>query len=296
VRRAFAHLNLDQVGRGGVPLRVRPGLLASSGFSGFLLRSFLARVQRMAPAFRYEVASAFEINCTLLADPLLGGVPTSLIEQDNPEWHTSHDRAGVQQLDGDLLGAVALATAAWATFLVTAGDREVTWLLDAYREDAGRTLAADAIADGQIYGQLLRRELSSLAAIASPAMRSSVLREVERLAGDVTRRCGARTIVPQGTAGEVTASKRRYPRALVGGTAVARCFTEEQLQAIGAPKWSTPQLVLKSWADGSRSVYEITRLGIYETGAPLTLAYTLGLFEAYAAAGLVTLHDEPQRR
>jgi hypothetical protein len=196
---------------------------------------------------------------------------------------------GVQRLDGDLLHAVTLATAAWALFLVTAADPEAAWLLDAYREQIGRVLAGGGIADGQIYAQLLKREMSSLATIASPVARDPLLREIERFAGDVARRCGPQVIVPQGTASEVEASKRCYPRTLVGGTAVARCFTEAQLRAIGAPKWSTPQLVLKSWADGSRSVYEITRLALYETGAPLTLSYTLGLFEAYAAAGLVAM-------
>jgi hypothetical protein len=198
-------------------------------------------------------------------------------------------------LGGDVLRAVTLTAAAWAYFLVTAGDREAAWLLDAYREDVARALDSDKIADGQIYAWLKRREMSSLAAFVSLEGRVSLLGEVERIAGDVLRRCGPRTIVPQGTASDIEASKGCYPRALVGGPAVARCFTDAQLRAIGAPKWSTPQLVLKSWADGSRSVYDITCLALYETEAPLTLSYTLALFQHYADAGIVSLHHEPLR-
>lgn len=293
VRRACAHLNLDQVGRGGLPVRLRPGLLASTGFSGALLRMALARAQQLVPACGYEIGDTFEINCTLLADPLLGGVPTSLLEQDNPEWHTSHDRAGAQQLDADVLRMVTLAVAAWATLLVSAGDREVEWLRDVYREEVERAVAAGEVADGAIYAQLVEREMSSLAAIASPGARASLRREAARLARAVSRQCGARAIVPEGTADEVAASRRCYPRALVGGTAVARCFTEAQLRAIGAPKWSTLQLVLKSWADGSRSAYDIARLASTETGKALTLSYVLTFFQVYADAGLVSLEREP---
>ena len=69
------------------------------------------------------------------------------------------------------------------------------------------------------------------------------------------------------------------------------CFTPEQLEVIGHPKWNVLQLVLKSWADGTRSVYDIARLATFETGEPLTLAYALAFFEHYAAQGIVSLHD-----
>jgi hypothetical protein len=294
VRRASAHLTLDQVGRAGIPVRMRPGLAVSSGFSGFLLRLCLARAQRIAPGCRIEMGDTFEINCTLLADPLLGGVSTSLLEQDNPEWHTSHDREGTQRLGAGVLRTVTLGVAAWAWFLVTAGDGEAAWLLDAYREQASRALDRGEVADGPLYVQQVAREMSSVAAIASPRARMGLIEDVERIAADLGRRCGPERIVPQGTAHVTAESKRCYPRALVGGPAVARCFTAAQLRDIGAPKWSTPQLVLKSWADGTRSVHEITRLALNETGAALDLSYTLSLFRHYADAGLVSLAEEPQ--
>ena len=66
-------------------------------------------------------------------------------------------------------------------------------------------------------------------------------------------------------------------------------FTQAQLADIGRPKWSAEQLVLKSWADGTRNIYDITRLAVFETGAQLDLNYTLTLFKHYARQGLVSL-------
>ena len=39
----------------------------------------------------------------------------------------------------------------------------------------------------------------------------------------------------------------------------------------------------------TRSIYDITRLAIFETGAPLSLEYVLTLFEHYAEQGIVSL-------
>ena len=59
-----------------------------------------------------------------MADPLLGGIPTTQLEQLNPMWHTSRDRGGTTELDRDTIVFTALAAATWAYFLVTAGDQE----------------------------------------------------------------------------------------------------------------------------------------------------------------------------
>jgi hypothetical protein len=287
--RAFAHLDMDMIGRGGFALIKRPGLLVSMGFSDFLLRLILERARQWVPHCSYELENSFQINCTILAEPALGGISTSLLEQGNPEWHTSHDREGVQALDHDVLRYTTLVAAAWAYFLTTAGDREAEWLLAEYQSAIQADLDGAKIADTQIYFDLKGREMASIALIVSPAKRADLLAEVnEYVATKKADVIEGNTITPQGTKQEVEESVRLYPKTVLGGPAVAACFSEEQLQDIGSPKWSSVQLVLKSWADGTRSIHDITRLAIYETGAQLDLAYTLAFFEHYAHQGIVT--------
>jgi hypothetical protein len=290
VQQAFAHLNLDMIGRGGVPLRLRPGLHASAGFSHALLRWILARAVGRMPAAGLELANTFQINDTVLAEPVLGGVSTSLLEQDNPEWHTSHDRVGAQELDLDVLRLATLAAAGWAYFLLSAGDREAGWLLGQYEREVKAPPARDEVADVGIYLALKRREMASLAVLASPEERDGLLRQVDRIIDDIGEAAGpGRAIVPTGTAAQIEESVHLYPKAVIGGPAVAACFTPDQLAELGSPKWSTLQLVLKSWADGTRSVYEIARLASYEMGDQLDLAYCLAFFDHYARQGIVTL-------
>ena len=290
VQKAFAHLNLDMIGRGGVPLRLRPGLLASAGFSGALLRWTLARAVGRVPAYGLELANTFQINDTVLAEPVLGGVPTSLLEQDNPEWHTSHDRAGAQELDLDVLRLATMAVAGWAYFLLSAGDREAEWLLRDYEREVEATLARDEVADVGIYLALKRREMASLATLVSAGKRDDLVRQVDRTLDSISRKVTTRrAIVPHGTAAQIEGSKRLYPKTVIGGPAVAACFTADQLAALGPPRWSTLQLVLKSWADGTRSIYEIARLASYEMDGRLDLAYCLAFFDHYARQGIVSL-------
>jgi hypothetical protein len=290
VARAFAHLTLDQLGLAGLPLRLRPGLLASAGLSDFPLRMVLKRARALMPACGYEVERAFEINCTLLADPALGGVPSALFTQENPAWHTSRDRVGAQELDHDALTFATLAAAAWAYFVVTAGDAEAEWLLAEYKKDVEATLRDGKVPDTQIYLDLKQREMSGVAHLVSPGRKEALREEVCGFIAGVRARIGEETaIVPAGTGEEVERSRQTFPKAILGGTAVDGCFTPEQLQVIGSPRWDRVQLVLKSWADGSRSVYDITRLTIFETGARLSLDYTLAFFEQYARQGIVSL-------
>jgi hypothetical protein len=241
------------------------------------------------PACRYELENSFQINCTILAEPALGGISTSLLEQSNPEWHTSHDREGAQVLDHDVLHYATLVAAAWAYILTTAGDREAGWLLAEYKKTIQHDLDSREVADTQIYLDLKQREMASIAVLVSPTARADLLQEIR--AYITATRAGVvetKEIVPQGTVPEIEVSQRRFPRTVLGGPAVAACFTKEQLRDIGSPKWSSVQLVLKSWADGTRSIYDITRLAIYETGTQLDLGYALTFFEHYAEQGIVT--------
>jgi hypothetical protein len=288
--RAFAHLNIDMIGAAGLPVGLLPGLLASVGLSGFLLRLILERARKLVPSCQYEIGNKFDINCTLLADPLLGGVPTTQLEQINEAWHTSRDRAGVQELDRDTITFTALAATTWAYFLVAAGDEEAEWLLAEYKKDVKAALLDGSIPDTQIYLDLKGREMSHVAALASPDRELAFRDDVRQFIA--AAKTGIKTealIVPAGSEEEVRQSKRLFPKAVLGGPAVDGCFTPEQLEAIGRPKWSALQLVLKSWADGTRSIYDITRLAIFETGEPVSLAYATALFEHYAAQGIVSL-------
>jgi hypothetical protein len=289
---ALAHLNVDMAGAAEPPLSLNPGLLVSTGPSGPLMRLILERARNYVPGVPYR-QGRFDINCTLLADPPLGGVPTTQLEQVNRAWHTSRDRAGTFELDRDTLRYTALAAAAWAAFLVSAGEPETEWLLGAIQQEAHEALHAGRVADTALYLEIKHRELSSVTELA-PADRRADLREEVGAFIEQTRASTPTPskIVPGGTRLQIEASKRLYPKALLGGPAVDACFTTEQLAQLGRPKWSYPQLVLKSWADGTRSVYEITRRAIYETGADLDLGYALAFFEHYARQGIVKLSRE----
>lgn len=288
--KAFAHLNVDMIGVAGCPVGLLPGLLASAGLSGFLLRLILERARALVPSGQYEIGAKFDINCTLLADPLLGGVPTTQLEQLNAAWHTSRDRGGAQALDPDTIAYAALAATTWAYFLVTAGDREAEWLLSEYKKDVKAALRDGCIPDTQIYLDLKRREMSHVAVLTSPAREAAFLDDVRQFIAAAKTWIKEETlIVPAGSEEEVRQSKRLFPKAVLGGPAVDGCFTPQQLEAIGRPKWSALQLVLKSWADGTRSIYDIARLAVFETGEPVSLAYATALFEHYAAQGIVSL-------
>lgn len=287
--KAVAHLNIDMVGAAEPPVGLLPGLLASAGLSGFLMRLILERAREHVPTRRWELGKKFDINCTLLADPLLGGIPTTQLEQLNPAWHTSRDRGGVLELDRETIRFVALAATTWAYFLVSAGDEEAEWLLRAYKDDVQKTLRSGNPADTEIYVSLMQREMSSIAALVSTERRGCFFDDIGTFIADVGARQAGSTIVPRGNTQETERSKRLYPKALLGGPAVDACFTEAQLEDIGRPKWSSEQLVLKSWADGTRSIYDIARLATYETGAQLSLEYVLTFFENYADQGIVSL-------
>jgi hypothetical protein len=284
---ALAHLNVDMAGAAEPPLSLNPGLLASAGLSGTLMRLILERTALYVPGARYE-RGRFDINCTLVADPLLGGVPTTQLEQVNSAWHTSRDRAGAFELDRDALRYAALSAATWAVFATSAGEPEAEWLLGEFRREVRAALGGEAVRDTDLYLEIVGREMSSVAELVPADRRARVLDEVQVFLADTRARLSSRrAIVPSGTEKEMEKSKRLYPKALLGGPAVDACFTPAQLARIGRPKWSHKQLVLKAWADGRRSVYEIARLAAFETGTAVDLGYALAFFECYARQGLV---------
>jgi hypothetical protein len=286
---ALAHLNIDMTGASEPPLSLNPGLLASAGLGGTLMRRVLERACRHVAGVPHT-RGGFDINCTLLSDPLLGGLPTTQLEQVNKAWHTSRDRAGTFELDRDTLRYTALAAATWAAFLACAGLEEAEWLLGEFEREVRTALKAGDVADSGIYLTLKQQEMSSVAELVPEGQRAELL---DRVRAFIDRmRAGApawNEIVPAGSPQEIKESRHLYPRALLGGPAVDACFTPAQLADLGQPKWSYKQLVLKAWADGTRSVYEIARLASFETGAAIDLGYALAFFEHYAQQGIVTL-------
>jgi hypothetical protein len=219
-------------------------------------------------------------------------VPTAQLEQVNSAWHTSRDRAGTFKLDREVLRYTALAAATWAAFLVSAGEPEAAWLLDQLKCEVHAALRGGQVRDTALYLEIKRQEMSSVAELAPAEKRASLRDEARAYVADVEAELAAqRTIAPRGTLAEVAKSRQLFPRALLGGPAVDACFTPEQRAEIGRPKWSYPQLVLKSWADGTRSVYEIARRASFETGSVIDLAYALTFFEHYAQQGIVELRE-----
>jgi hypothetical protein len=293
----FTHLNVDMVGRGKLPLELHRGLDASIGFGRFLLDLILRKAHRIAPTCSHKSHESFQINCTILADPALGGIPTCGLAQPSPLWHTSGDRPGTEELDHGMLRFAALAVTTWAYFLVTASEPEARWLLGRYKREFERSLTAGRERDTELCLDLAEREMLSIAEIVSHERRSGFRGDVCGYVAGLRQELGYRRVIrPAGTRAEVLESRRLYPRALRGGPAVAAGFTEAQLHDIGQPKWSTLHFVLKSWADGSRSIYDIARLASYETGQDLSLARVLTFFQHYAQQGIVSLSADPVLR
>lgn len=289
-----SHLNVDQMGVADAPLRVRPGLLASADSSLLLLREIFRKLASRFGNRHVAFEHAFSINCTVLADPALGGVPTSQFEQDNPYWHSSHDRPEHVSLDPDTIRFALTAAATWGLFQAAAEPEACEWLLDR-GEQALRSAAKEGtLRDTDLYFRHKAQELTTIAALCG-GRDGDRLRERARDAVESARRLVPREerLEPPGDRMEGEQSARTFPLSRLGGPAVANLFTPAQLQAIGSPKWSTPQLVLKSWADGKRSVAEIARLASYELGEPISLGYALAFFHAYARQGLVDIGTEP---
>jgi len=163
-------------------------------------------------------------------------------------------------------------------------------LLKQYKPKVESCLTYGNVADALIFLQIKQQEMSSIAEIVSPDRKADFLDQVRTFTASVKRTLKHQNVlVPVGTEQETQKSKRLFPKAILGGPAVNECFTEEQLEDIGRPKWNNVHLILKSWADGNRSIYDITRLAIFETGKDLSLAYALTFFEHYAEQGIVSL-------
>jgi hypothetical protein len=288
---AFAHLNLDMVGCPATPVNLHRGLDASSGFSTKVLDLFLARsLARHGIPLRSR--QDFEINCSVLADLALGGIPTSLIAQENPQWHCSGDRFGSVPLDEDVLAAISAAVAAWLAFLASADASELKWLVEMILKEA--LAGAVKAPDGRVFLGIKEMEMKSLAVLLPEGDREPFLHRADMEFESIRRRIPAlREIAPLGSADDIARSRRTFPRARLGGPPTQRFFTPEQIRKIGSPRWSNTHLVLKSWADGTRSVYDIARFAISELGeasaAQLTLPFLNTFFEIYAEQGIVAM-------
>jgi len=287
----FAHLNLDMVGCAGLPVNLHRGLGASTGFAPRLLGLFLERALH-----RYGIPlrdnQEFEINCSVLAEPALGGIPTSLIAQENPQWHTSGDRYGTVALDEDLVGAVTVGVAAWLHALATAGETEMKWLMTLILEDA--CAGAGKALDGQAFLEMRKMETRSLAVLLPESERASFRRRADTEFAALSRHLPTlREVLPVGTPEDIARSRELFPRAVLGGPATDRFLTPDQRQRLGSPKWSNTHLVLKAWADGTRSIHDIARFAIVELGEAqarkLTLPWLIDFFEAYAQQGIVKI-------
>ncbi len=286
---------LDMIGIADAPIVLKPGLMASQSFSFFLMKKFLSRVAEIkGVSVRFD--REFEINCTILAEPALAALPGFLVTQDNPDWHSSGDRWPLRKPDRKIVESALLAVSAWLSFMLSADYDDMLWLLGEYQKDIGQDLASGKIRDHSIYFEIKEMELKSMLKMVSGENRIKLGTEIDDIMSGLRSSVKEWVfLTPSGTEDEVRAASSLFPRTLIGGTASDACFDAEQLKRIGSPKWSNLQLLLKSWADGHRSISEICRHVLFESGMPangkLKLAYAIDFFRIYAKQGLAEMNE-----
>ncbi len=293
-------LCLDMIGVDpSFQLMLKPGLMASSGISQFLIKKILRESGRTLGA-ECVFDDKFEINCTLLADPMVSNLPTSFLMQKNQDWHSSGDRAGVLALDKGTIDSAALFASAWSNFMVSAEDGDIRNLTGDYLDDMRSQIDSASIPDHEIFFEQAQKELRNLHSMASAKERKNLEKaSSEAISAMKPEVSEWKKIRPVCEELELADAHRLRPKCLVGGTAEDRFFSAEILQKIGSPKWSLDQIVLKSWADGKLSVYEIARRATYERGISnierFSVRRLLNLFSAYADAGLLKFNADTGR-
>lgn len=295
----IAHLNVDSVGAADVPLKVGRGLFASPGATNPLFERIAGQVSR-----RLELPldwwDEFAINCTILADPALGGIPTNFIDQPNSSWHTSRDRFGTFVFSPAVLTQAALITAVWTGWFALAGSDDARDLIKLGAELYGPRL--DSAVDTGIYLEVARRDLASVTLLAPATDRAAlggeIDRQIQKLRAVIAGR--ERRIEPDGDPAVVTEARALYPRAVIGGPVVEKYFNAADQTRVGFNKWSLVQFRLKAAATGEFSIYDLLRRTLCEhTPHPkhqIDLAFAVDFFKTLAKAGLVTLHEKPSTR
>jgi hypothetical protein len=291
----FAHVNIDGVGEPGCTLMHRQGLLATYNFSDFLMQVILKYAAKHLD-MPHKHSNMFEINCTLLADPKAGGVSTSYlsIESSGLSWHTSRDRNESMEPEADMLELNTLTTTSWLYFMLTAGREEVLWLLDEFKEQITSDFKENKTSDTGLYMELKKREMNSLLMLVEDEDKAEIQNKINDILDGIDKLDYVQKIItPEGGPELVQKSKELLPESLLGGPATASNFSAEELKIIGGPMWDHRQLVLKAWANGERSIYDITRWAIFECGphSKFSLDYTIKMFEIYAKNGLVRLRN-----
>lgn len=295
LKNIFAHLNIDSIGQRGCTICRGPGLYVSYNFSSYLMSLVLEKAKKVT-GVNFQESDTFEINCTLLADPKVCGISTCYFTQQNDGWHTSKDRYAIKELDPDILKFATLSAAVWLYFLVSAGTEEAVWLLEKYFDDISVTLKRQIVPDTELFLTLKQREIDSLILLVDQKDRDVFKRKIQEVKKRIdSSSYSKKIIIPRGNRREVEESKNLFPASLIGGPAVNACFRKEELALIGNPKWDDTQVVLKAWANGKNSIYDITRWAIFEIGEEsiekLSLEFTLTFFKLYAEKGMVKLNS-----
>ncbi|MGH7144540.1 MAG: M28 family peptidase [Planctomycetota bacterium] len=294
VDRAIAHLNVDSIGCPASPLKVGRGLNATAGATDLVFTALARRISERLD-LPLDWWDEFTINCTLIAEPALGGVPTSFIDQPHPSWHTSRDRNGIFKFSPPVLKQAALIAAAWTAFFATAGSDEARALAELLLADAPATLAAAA--DTALALETCQRQLASIASLAAPADRAALAATSRARLNALTAGIPVRRIEPIGSTSQRAEARRLFPQVLIPGPLTAKYFPAETLRRVKLDKWNPVQYRLKAWATGANSIEDILRQTICEerpaVAPTLTCDFGLAYFQALAAAGLVALHDHP---
>ena len=286
-----ASVCIDSVGISTSPVCVNPGLRATGDFTLRVQRECL-RLAAGRLGASWTESQAFEINCTMVADPRMGAIPVSSLGSKGETsgiWHTNRDTSEV--LNERQLVLAASAVAAWSAFLANAGTAEMDWVLAQYPAWLEEDRATGQILDGEMYLELLKRELRTIPSYADSAadaarLRTACVNLVEKTARAITA-TGSPRFVPAGTDAQRDRAHKICPKPLWAGTASDAFFAPEDLKAVGGPKWDNRQLILASWCDGTRDLEDALRLTAQEMGEkkPLTLTWALAWVDGLVRSG-----------
>ncbi|GEM_PF-550773 len=286
-----ASLCVDSVGISTSPVCVNPGLRASGDFTFRVQRECLRlAAQRLGAA--WTESQSFEINCTLVADPRTGDIPTASLGSKGETsgiWHTNRDTSEV--LNEPQLILAASAIAAWSAFLANAGTAEMEWVLAQYPAWLEEDRASGQILDGEMYLELLKRELRTIPLYADSAADAARLRTACADLVEKTRQAiaanGSPRFSPAGTDAQRERASKTCPKPLWAGPVLDAFFAPEDLKIVGGPKWDNRQLILASWCDGTRNLEDALRLTAQEMGEkkPLTLTWALAWVDGLVRSG-----------
>lgn len=256
-----------------------------------MLKELVARQEAPFPS----LTGNFGLADNFLADPMIGVPAPFLIHDESPRrlWHTTLDT--VQELNGDSLCFASTLCGTYLAFLANAGTAEAKWLVDHVRAEVENELTGKLAADGQArptardlldyYGEKASGALASLRRLAPaderPALDEAIGAATAASLTAMSAACGtdtADTGPPPERSELESPAMQLVPERLVLGSLTLRGLPPEVRHGCRwAPAYSTALNLPLFWADGKRSLLEIHRKLLIETGRS-DLEQLLGYF------------------